>query len=184
MKQQIINHIIDVEGGFRLTNDALDAGGMTWAGISRRFNAGWPGWDLIDSGDRGSDTLQQMTRDFYAVKYWNSVRGDDLAALSEHVAREVVDTAVNMGVARAGGFLQRALNVLNDRGTLYADLVVDGAIGPRTVEALGQYLATRNELALSRALNCLQGAFYIELAERREKDERFVYGWLVNRVVI
>jgi len=32
------------------------------------------------------------------------------------------------------------------------------------------------------ALNCLQGAFYVELAEKREKDERFVYGWLLNRV--
>jgi len=39
-------------------------------------------------------------------------------------------------------------------------------------------------LVLCRALNCLQGAYYIELAERREKDERFVYGWLKNRVVL
>ncbi len=35
-----------------------------------------------------------------------------------------------------------------------------------------------------RALNALQGAFYVELAERRAKDEAFVYGWLLNRVEI
>ena len=33
-------------------------------------------------------------------------------------------------------------------------------------------------------LNALQGAFYVTLAERREKDERFVFGWFANRVRI
>ena len=31
-------------------------------------------------------------------------------------------------------------------------------------------------------LNCLQGAYYVDLAERREKDQRFMYGWLTHRV--
>lgn len=176
LKTEIIGEIIHIEGGF--VDDPADSGGATNYGITEAV--------ARQNGYHGHmrDLPEQVAFDIYVDRYWHSVCGDDLAALSENVAREVVDTAVNMGVARAGGFLQRALNVLNDRGTLYADLVVDGAIGPRTIEALGQYLATRNELALSRALNCLQGAFYIELAERREKDERFVYGWLVNRVVI
>ena len=34
---------------------------------------------------------------------------------------------------------------------------------------------------LLTALNCLQGARYIELAETRAADERFVFGWLANR---
>ena len=38
------------------------------------------------------------------------------------------------------------------------------------------------EVVLVRALNSLQGAFYVELAEKRQKDEAFVYGWLLNRV--
>lgn len=176
LKTEIIDHIIQIEGGF--VDDADDSGGATKYGITEAVarRAGY-------SGDM-RDLPYEVAFVIYADRYWHSVCGDDLAALSENVAREVVDTAVNMGPSRAGTFLQRALNVLNDRGTLYPDLVVDGAIGARTVEALGRYLATRNELALSRALNCLQGAFYIELAERREKDERFIYGWLKNRVVI
>jgi len=35
---------------------------------------------------------------------------------------------------------------------------------------------------LYKMLNALQGAYYIELAERREKDEDFIYGWFKHRV--
>jgi Putative secretion activating protein len=79
-------------------------------------------------------------------------------------------------------FLQRALNVLNSKGKLYPDLEVDGAIGLVTVSALRGYLTERDEDTLVKALNCLQGAYYVNLAERREKDETFVYGWFKNRV--
>jgi hypothetical protein len=27
-------------------------------------------------------------------------------------------------------------------------------------------------------INCLQGSFYIELCERREKDEKYIFGWM------
>ncbi len=104
--------------------------------------------------------------------------GDELVELSEIVAAEVIDTAVNMGTGRAGRFLQRALNVLSPGEALK----MDGQVGPATVGALRVYLRRRDEQTLVKALNCLQGAFYIELAERREKDERFVYGWLKHRV--
>ena len=122
--------------------------------------------------------------DIYSAKYWDAVKGDDLASLSELVAEEIVDTSVNMGPSRAGKFLQRALNVLNKRGSLYRDLTVDGAIGKATISALRAYLDNRGEETLVKALNCLQGAYYITLAERREKDERFVYGWFKNRVTL
>ena len=87
-----------------------------------------------------------------------------------------------MGIGRAAEFLQRSLNALNNQGKLYADLVVDRDLGPSTLYALGAFMKHREEVVLYRALNCLQGAFYIELSERRQKDERFVYGWLLNRV--
>ena len=118
----------------------------------------------------------------YSARYWDKVRADDLFALSACVCAEVVDTSVNMGPGRAGKFLQRSLNVLNKRGSLYRDLAVDGAIGKATILALRAYLDNRDEETLVKALNCLQGAYYITLAERREKDERFVYGWFKNRV--
>ncbi len=175
-REDIINEIIRVEGGY--VNDPSDSGGETNFGITVAVARA--------NGYNGAmrDLPRSVAFDIYSAKYWDAVKGDDLVKLSEHVAEEVVDTSVNMGAGRAGKFLQRALNSLNNQAKLYPDLVVDGAIGPATVSALRGYLAERNELVLTRALNCLQGAYYITLAERREKDERFVYGWFKNRVTL
>ncbi len=176
MKTQIIDKIIDVEGGY--VNDPSDSGGETNFGITvaRARASGYLG------------TMREMPRqtafDIYAAKYWDAVRAGNLLALSQAVADEVVDTSVNMGPGRAGKFLQRALNVLNSGGSLYRDLVVDGKVGNATINSLRAYLDRRDEETLVKALNCLQGAFYITLAERREKDERFVYGWFKNRVTL
>ncbi|HBY8180253.1 hypothetical protein O5202_26195, partial [Escherichia coli] len=72
------------------------------------------------------------------------------------------------------------------RGKLYPDLIPDGAIGPRTITALKGYLSARGkegEQVLLRALNCSQGARYLELAEGREANEDFLYGWVKERVL-
>lgn len=169
-KDKIINEIIRVEGGY--VNDPRDSGGETNFGITvavARANG--------YNGDM-RDMPRSVAFDIYSAKYWDAVRGDDLVELSEAVAEEVVDTSVNMGPGRAGKFLQRALNVLTDAG-----LKVDGAIGPATLGALRKYMGKRDdEETLCKALNCLQGSYYIDLAERREKDRAFIYGWLKNRV--
>jgi lysozyme family protein len=174
MKTEIINEIIRAEGGY--VNDPSDSGGETnfgiTEGVARAFGY---------TGDM-RDMPRATAFDIYAARYWDAVRGDELAELSAAVTFEVVDTGVNMGQARAVTFLQRALNVLNVGGRLYPDLTVDGLSGPMTIAALRQYLDARDEGVLLKALNCLQGAAYIELAERREKDERFVYGWMQQRV--
>ncbi len=176
MKDAIINEIIRVEGGY--VNDPNDSGGETNFGVT----------EAVARANGYTGPMVSMPRevafDIYSAKYWDAVKGDQLVELSEIVAEEVVDTSVNMGPGRAGKFLQRALNALNNEAKLYQDLTVDGAIGPATLSALGMYLGSRSEIVLARALNCLQGSYYIELAERREKDERFVYGWLNNRVVL
>lgn len=174
MKKRIIDEIIRVEGGY--VNDPSDSGGETNFGVTVAVARAY--------GYKGpmKDLSREDAFKIYSDRYWNAVRADELVALSERVAREVVDTSVNMGPGRAGKFLQRSLTVLNDRGRLYPDLAVDGKIGPATVDALAVYLSVRDATILVSALNCLQGAYYIELAERREKDERFVYGWFKNRV--
>lgn len=176
MKNRIINEIIRVEGGY--VNDPSDSGGETNFGVTVAVARA--------NGYNGAmrDLPRSTAFDIYSAKYWDVVRADDLAKLSGLVAEEVVDTSVNMGPGRAGKFLQRALNVLNKRGSLYRDLTVDGAIGKDTISALRAYLNERNEETLVKALNCLQGAYYITLAERREKDEAFAYGWFKNRVIL
>jgi lysozyme family protein len=61
---------------------------------------------------------------------------------------------------------------------------VDGVVGPGTITALKAALATAPyyRLCILRALDCLQGARYIELAEKDSKFETFMAGWLRTRV--
>lgn len=173
LKDKIINEIIRVEGGY--INDPNDSGGATNFGITEAVARPYFNGDM-------RDLPREIAVAIYTVQYWDKVRGDDIAALSEAVAEEVVDTGVNMSTTRAGKFLQRSLNVLNDRGRLYSDIQVDGNIGPGTISALTSYLNARDGATLVKMLNCLQGAFYVNLAERREKDEKFINGWFKNRV--
>ena len=176
LKHRIIDGIINAEGGH--VNDPSDSGGETNFGITKAV--------AVVNGYYGD--MRLMPRDFaftiYCSQYWDSLAGDSLVALSESIAYEVIDTGVNMGINRAAKFLQRCINVFNQEGRLYNDIVVDGDIGHATMAALTAFITLRDESVMLKALNCMQGAFYIELAERREKDEAFVYGWLKNRVAL
>jgi lysozyme family protein len=178
LKKRKIDEIIVREGGAKYTNDPNDSGKGTRFGITESV--------ARDNGYTGHmrDLPRSFAFEIYATEYWDRVWADDLVQISERVAEEVVDTAVNTGSVQAGEFLQQSLNVLNRAERLYADIAVDGSIGPATISALDSYVTHRSDDVLLKALNCLQGAFYIGLATRREKDERFVYGWLKNRVVI
>jgi lysozyme family protein len=175
--EDAVERVLGHEGGY--ANDPKDSGGETiWGTTARVARAcGYTG--------EMRDMPRKEAKRIYKIMYWDALRLDDVDALSTLVAYELFDTAVNQGVERAGTFLQRTLNVLNREGQMYADIEVDGRVGPVTIACLKEYLGRRRAEGVSvllRALNCLQGAFYIELAERRPKDERFVYGWLLNRV--
>jgi len=177
LKEEIINEIIAIEGGY--VNDKSDSGGETKWGITKKVARA--------NGYSGPMQLfpRWMAFDIYEKRYLKKIRFDDIERLSPAIAKELADTSVNMGWMRAGEFLQRSLNVLNRGGKDYEDLVVDGKIGGKTLRALKKYLKKRGkegEAVLFKMLNALQGAFYVTLAERRTKDEKFVFGWYRNRV--
>lgn len=170
---------IPIEGGY--SDNPRDSGGQTMYGITEAV--------ARRNGYRGAmrDMPLETARQMYKAQYWDLVRLDGVNALSAALAQELFDIAVNSGPSVAGRFLQRALNALNNKQQYYSDLVVDGIVGPATLAALRAYLDRRGtigETVALRALNALQGARYISLAERREKDEEFVYGWILKRVVI
>ena len=92
-----------------------------------------------------------------------------------------------MGPAVPGPWLQRLLNALNQRGTAWPDLTVDGKVGPATLAALAALLKKRGELGatvLLRGLNSLQAVRYLEITEAREANEDFFFGWMANRVEV
>lgn len=173
----ILNRVLGVEGGF--VHDARDSGGATRYGITEAV-ARAHGY----SGPMKSLSVE-TAREIYRVSYWQPVKGDTLAAYSEALAHEVFDSAVNCGAGTASKWLQRSLNVLNAQGTHWADLDADGKIGPATLRALKALHTRRGAQGISvlvKMLDALQGQYYISLAERRAKDEAFVFGWFVHRV--
>ena len=176
LKRKIIDGILRAEGGF--IDDPSDSGGPTNFGITevtaRRF--GYEG--LM------KDLPRAIAFEIYVTHYWARACADDLLSISAKIAEEIVDTGVNMGLARAGKFFQRVLNVLNNNQALYEDIQVDGRIGPRTISAFKICYRAKGESVILLALNCLQGSYYIALAETYPKNERFVYGWLTRRVLL
>lgn len=175
----LVDRVIEREGGF--VDHPDDSGGATCWGITQALarEHHYPG--------SMKDLTKDEARRIYKVAFWDPLKLDTVVAMSEPLAEELFDSSVNVGKAAAAGWLQRSLNAFNLKGTIYPDLKVDAQVGPATINALRSFLAYRKrdgEVVLLRALNSLQGAFYIGLAEKREKDESFVFGWLLNRVVI
>ncbi|MBV8237400.1 MAG: hypothetical protein JO221_01390 [Sphingomonas sp.] len=173
----LIDAAIGREGGF--SDNPADRGGATRWGITER----------VARANGYAGDMRALPREtaaaIYRRLYWQRPGYDRVAATMPLIAAELFDTGINMGPKVATGFLQRALNALNRGGADYADIAVDGLIGPRTLAALDGFRARRGaagERVLLKALEALQGARYMTLAERRPANEAFLYGWLANRL--
>lgn len=145
------------EGGFVLHDVPGDKGGQTYAGIARNRWPDWAGWKGID---RGETPPTQLVRDFYKRNFWDVVQGDELP---QAVARTLFDFAVNAGVGTAIKLAQLTLG-----------LAADGALGPKTVEALK---TVDSEMFKARyALAKL--ARYEAIVTRDASQRQFLLGWL------
>lgn len=172
-----IDALITREGGY--VDHPADRGGQTRWGITEAVarKAGYAG----DMRHLRRARAEAIYRQFY----WTAPAFDLVAKRAARLAIELLDSGVNVGPAVASGFLQRALNALNRNGRDFPDLVVDRQIGPRTLDALDAFLDVRGaegEDVLRKAIDALQGAHYINLAESRPSQEAFAYGWLANRI--
>ena len=177
LKKQIIDEIIKREGGY--VNDPSDSGGETMFGVTVAVARAYGFTGAMITMPRA------VAFNIYAAEYRDKLNLDLIELYSATIAEELADTAVNLGASQAAEFFQRALNALNNGGTLYPDVVVDRSIGKMTLNAFSGFMKRKDGQAATimlRALNSLQGAFYINLAERRVKDEKFLAGWLLNRV--
>lgn len=173
LQRQLIDALIDREGGY--VNHRADRGGPTRYGVTQAV--------AREHGYRGDmrELPLDMAREIAADRYWHSLRLDDIAEMHEPLAEYLFDYGYHSGPGRPGRDLQRLLNVLNRQEDDYPDVAVDGAVGPRTVEALESYHDTRGRPGLdvlAGALNGLRKAFLVGLAEKRESQEAFTYGWL------
>lgn len=157
------------------TNDPDDPGKETIWGITQltatEFGYGGPMEGMP----------YQTAMKIYRTKFWNVMWGDQLSSLA--VAQEMFDAGVNCGIHSAIGFLQEALNLLNNNGKRYPDIPTDGGMGPRTMEALRVALisATDFERAIVKAQNGEQYGYYKAKCKANPKLEKYFRGWLLNR---
>lgn len=177
---EAFDKVVGIEG--RYSNNPNDSGGETMYGITIAV--------AHANGYTGEmrDMPLSVARAIYKSMYWDLLHLDDICLISGPVADELFDTAVNCGVGNAAKFFQRSLSSLNRQGKDYPDVKIDGAVGPMSVQAFSSFMKIREtqggERVILRCLNALQGAYYIELTERRPKDEDFLFGWIKNRIVI
>ncbi|MCX4310279.1 MAG: surface-binding protein [Desulfovibrio sp.] len=180
----------DFEGGY--DNDPDDRGGETYAGIARKFFPSWQGWKLIDQIKKTNKTrsainqaakADRLLRDYVRAWYkttWFDALG--LGELPQPLANEIFEQSVNLGKSGSGKKVQIICNAYNYQPgakKLFADLKVDGAIGPKTLAALKIILANKaNAESLVHALNCMQGAHYLELAAKKFTQRKYTVGWM------
>lgn len=174
----MIEATIGKEGGY--SNHPADRGGPTRWGVTEAVarKHGYQG----DMRNLPRQTAYRIYEREYAIAPGFAA----VAEISPAVGEELFDTGVNMGPSVPAIWFQRGLNVLNRNGADYADVVADGQIGPKTLEAFRAFRRVRGpkdaDLVMRRILEGFQAVRYVELCERRTPNEAFGFGWLRTRV--
>jgi len=131
------DRLIGHEGGY--SNHPSDPGGETMWGVTI----------AVARANGYAGAMRDMPRDvakaIYRAQYWDKVQADNMPF---PVAFQVFDAAVNHGTVQAAKFLQRAAGVADD-----------GAIGPKTLAAVG----ARDPAALLLLFNAEREQFYTDL---------------------
>ena len=147
---------LGLEGGYVFDPD--DPGGETQFGISKRS---YPDVDIA------ALTIDRA-KEIYRGDYWDALHLDKVR--SGLIAREIFDTAVNMGRRMSVSIAQRALNFLGEA------LAEDGIIGQKTISALNKW-SIRDERALFICLNGFQFMHYRLITKNNRSLMKFARGW-------
>jgi lysozyme family protein len=146
--EEIIEYVLEHEGGY--VNDPTDRGGETNFGITKRF---YPKVDI-------KNLTKEQAKKIYHQDYWRPAKCDDIPPRLRHI---YFDMCVNFGRSGAVKVLQRAANAKG------AGLIVDGKIGPKTINSLE---TVRN--ARIRSYRVLK---FAKIVLEKPEQEKFWYGW-------
>ena len=170
----IIVATVAVEGGY--VNNPKDPGGETNHGITIGV--------ARENGYTGP--MRELPREYaeniYFKDYIEKPGYVPLIKQSPALGEELTDSAVNAGAPRSSRWFQTALNSLNRGGKDYPTILVDGRVGPGTVEAYkslerirGRVLACQLTIKL---MDSQQAVYYMSLAHLN----MFTPGWIANRI--
>ena len=148
--------VLKHEGGY--VNHPKDPGGRTNLGVTQRVWETWAGRKATEQEMRSLTV--DMVAPLYRQKYWDKVRGRDLApGLDLHV----FDFGVNAGPARAIRYLQMMIGAHPD-----------GQFGPATMRALSNYIDQYDTAKAIRRYGELREQYYRQL----RTFPTFGRGWL------
>jgi lysozyme family protein len=151
--KDIIDGVIVREGGSKVTNDPVDAGGRTQFGIAEKFHP--EAW-------ADGKVTEEEARDIYMRKY---VIGPGFDKLPQWLVPFMVDFGVNSGPTVAIEKLQEVLKVH-----------IDGDIGPETLNAI----KNAGPNALMNQMVAARVKLLARIVARKPTQARFIVGW-VNR---
>jgi len=160
------------EGGYIVHTIEGDSGGMTYAGISRKFHPNWLGWQIIDNAMSGSSEnyfsietleLKKMVQEFYEENYWDSMHCGDLN--NQENAEAIFDFGVNAGIRVASRLAQ-----------IVAHVTPDGYIGPKSIFAIDSI--DSNTFITGYCVAKI--ARYATICNSNKSQSKFLLGW-INR---
>lgn len=153
------------EGGY--SNNSLDAGKETYAGISRVNHGNWAGWFIVDKNKplkQGQvikdDRLSGMIQAFYLDQYWYKIKGDKLS--NQSIANMLYDWTINSGY-HAVKAIQKIIGS-----------VPDGVVGPITTLLINK----GDQEDIFNRLKDARIKFYQDIVTRNESQRVFLNGWL------
>jgi len=152
--KRALDNLIKEEGGY--VNDPSDPGGETKYGISKRS---YPKVDIKNL------TIDQASK-IYKNDFYDVMRCDEYQ--SDHIAQEVLEQSVNMGIKTAVSFLQVVAKGCGSH------IEVDGKMGKATMDAVKAIDAE----VLLIAIKALAIAHYLELARERPPMRKYLKGWI------
>jgi lysozyme family protein len=149
----LIDKILKNEGGY--VNDPKDSGAETNFGISK---TSYPHLDI-------KNITVSQAKDIYKKDYWDKIKGDQI--VSQDIAFEIFDFAVNAGVKTASKLVQIVL-----------DVTVDGIIGKNTLSKLEDI---DDELFIAK-YKLAKVSRYTYLAQKYPKNRKFLLGWIKRAI--
>ena len=162
--------ILKLEGGYKLTDDPDDRGGMTWCGISRKWHPTWRGWAVIDRFSKAGLSAEYMannseirskTQDFYREEYWDRLRLGEIA--SSEISHTFLSCSLLSGKRIATKLAQVACGS-----------VADGIMGVMTIVALNGMDPELFDLRFFAA----RVARHHGIVRKRRKQRKFLEGWI------
>lgn len=126
-----------------------------------------------------------MAKDIYKKGFWDANKINNIYPISAHIAMEMFEVGVNLGVMKPALWLQRLCNSLNTiKGGKYkygSDLVLDGIISKTTIQRLTE-IDSKGHKVIYNGINAMQMSHYITSSYIKPTARQFFVSWSNNRI--